>query len=147
MPLVKAAVQTMRPVTFVCTMRTTSLVTVASAPALPSARPALLTRISTSANASGSAAGIASTASVSIMSTLRQCTARPAYAASSSALSATSRSSRRATSTSLHPSSAKRHAVDRPKPLDAPVISTVHPVISSGAYRDDAIAVERVTHV
>tara|TARA_B110000967_G_scaffold194230_1_gene222561 strand:- start:7158 stop:7652 length:495 start_codon:yes stop_codon:yes gene_type:complete len=101
--------------------------------AVPSAPPALLTKMDTSANALGSDFGSASTASVSVTSNTTQCTVAP-YRKRKSLASSSSRSSRLAATTKRHPSSASLSAVALPIPDEAPVINAHRPSTGTGAY-------------
>ena len=91
-----------RPVQFVSIIRSQLSSTASCAGSSPSARPALLTRTSTSANAAGSDRTACSTASSSrTSSTIGRTEASP-----NSATSASSRSPRRAVATTLTPAAA-----------------------------------------
>mmetsp|Transcript_3263 Transcript_3263/g.13695 ORF Transcript_3263/g.13695 Transcript_3263/m.13695 type:complete len:258 (-) Transcript_3263:124-897(-) len=132
MPGENARVAATTPRTFASSIVVTSAMSFSVTFAVPSAPPALLIRIDTSANSAGRDAGRASTASVSVTSSTAQCTFTP-YLLWSSEASSSRRSARRAATTRRHPSSASRSAVARPMPLDAPVTSAQRPSTGAGA--------------
>mmetsp|Transcript_14475 Transcript_14475/g.61155 ORF Transcript_14475/g.61155 Transcript_14475/m.61155 type:complete len:245 (-) Transcript_14475:275-1009(-) len=128
----KARVHAMTPFTLASSMVATSSMLFSVHLAVPSAPPALLTRMETSANSAGSADGRDMTASTSVTSSATQWTFAPKSFASLVA-SASRRSFRRAATTRRHPSSASLSAVAWPMPLDAPVIRAHLPATGSAA--------------
>src|SRR3990172_5573106 len=134
------------PLTLVSIMRSQSSGSPSCSLLSPAASPALLRRMSGTASSATSSAAAAFTAARSRTSTWLVRTVTPCPHLSSEA-SLSSRSSRRAQSTRLAPSAAKRRAQDIPMPELAPVMSASLPVMRfTAGLRPDAPQLRHVGH-